>query len=81
MGIPAGFSVDLIALHSLVAAHGILESPGHYVMDSRLAVGRRRAFIEYERRFSLSRVYALLEKVFLFPFFYLFVLYFRNRLF
>ena len=74
VGVPSGLSVYLIALHGLVAGYGVFEGPGHYMVYARLAVGCRRAFVEYERCAAFSGVYAFFEKVFFFPFFDLLVL-------
>ncbi len=80
VGIPAGFPVYLISHHCLISADGILQSPCHYMMDTRLAVGRRRSFIKDECRFAFARVYALAEQVYFIPFLYLFFLHLCYRL-
>ena len=54
VSIPACLTVHLITLHCLVTVYGVLEGSCHYVMYARFAVGRRRTFIEVERRHTLS---------------------------
>ena len=81
VGIPAAFSLDLIALHRLVTVDGVLQSSRHHVVDARLAVRRRRSFIEYERWRALTRGDAFVQQVFFFPFRDLFLLHFCNRFF
>ncbi len=50
VGVPTGLPLDLITLHGLVSQDGVLQGPGHNVVDARLAVGSRRSFIEHEGR-------------------------------
>ncbi len=81
MGIPTALSLDLIALHRLVAVDGVLEGSGHHVMNARLAVRCRRSFIENEGWRALACGDAFVQQVFFFPFGDLFLLHFCNRFF
>ena len=67
VGIPAGLSFHLVSLHRLVAADRILQRSGDHMMNSRLSVGRRRSFIEDERRPAFSFTHTSAQKIFLFP--------------
>ena len=65
-------------LHCLVSADRILKSPGNYMMQSGLAIGSRRPFVEYKRLFAFSGFYALFENVNLIPVFrYSFFIFFN----
>src|SRR5690606_11019773 len=44
--IPAGFTVYLEAAHGLIAAYGILHSPGYHVVNARHTIGGRGTLIE-----------------------------------
>ena len=79
VGVPAGFTVDLEALHGLVTADAVLECTRDDVVDARLTVRCGRSFVEDEGRLVLSGADALGEKILFLPFLYLFVLYFCNR--
>ena len=48
VGIPSGFAVNEETLLCLVAAEYVLNRAGHHMVDSRFAVGRRGAVVEYE---------------------------------
>ena len=48
MGVPSGFTLDLIASHCFIAAHHILYGSGNDMMNAWLAVGRRRAFVKHK---------------------------------
>ena len=81
MGVPSGFSVNLIAFHGPVAAYGILESSGHYVVNSRHSVGCGRSLIENIAWITFSGFHAFLQKVFFLPLFHLLILDLCNRSF
>ena len=48
--VPAGFAFAAVAAHRAVAREQVLDRAGEAVARVRHAVGRRRAFVEHERR-------------------------------
>ena len=46
MCIPAGFALDQEPLLGFVTAENILDGSGYHMVDTRLAIGRRRTFVE-----------------------------------
>ena len=54
VGVPAGLSAHLKALHSLETAEGIFDGTRHNMVDTRHTVRRRRTFEEQELRVSLA---------------------------
>ncbi len=67
MRIPARLALHLEPAHGLVAAYQILDGAGDHVMNPRLSVGRRWAFIEHEVRSILSDPDALVKDVIRLP--------------
>ncbi len=65
--IPTRLPLHPKTLHGLVAADNILENPAQYVMDTRLSVGRRRAFIKHKVLQPLALPQTLFENPFFFP--------------
>ncbi len=65
--VPARFPANLESLHRLVATHGILERPGHDVVNARHTVCRRRPFVEYKRRPAFTDCDAFFQEILLFP--------------
>ena len=61
--IPARLAVHEIPLLRLVAAKDVLDRAGHDMVDAGHPVGRRGAFVEYERGVPLARGDALVECV------------------
>ena len=59
--IPPRLAVHEVALLRLVTAKNVLDRTGHDVVDARRAVGRRGAFVEYERGVSFARGDAFME--------------------
>ena len=59
--IPPRLAVHEVALLRLVTAENVLDRTGHDVVDARRAVGRRGAFVEYERGVSFARGDAFME--------------------
>ena len=47
--VPSGLAVDLVALHRLEAAEGVLDAACQHMVYARVSVGRRGAFVEDER--------------------------------
>ena len=62
MSIPTSLSLYLKALHGLISEESILDGTSHYMMDTRMTIGRWRSFEEYKLRTSLSLIYAFMEK-------------------
>src|SRR5256885_1749592 len=50
VGVPAGLSRDEKSLHRAMPAEEILDRPREHMVNARLAVRRRRPFVEHERR-------------------------------
>ena len=50
VGVPARFARHIEAPHGLVTRKGVFEAAREHMMNSGLAVGRRRAFVEAEVR-------------------------------
>ncbi len=75
VGVPAGLTVDLVALHGLVAADAVFQRTRDDVVDARFAVRCGRPFIEDEGRLAFSGCDALAEKILFLPLSDLFVLY------
>ncbi len=69
MRIPAGFTLNLVILHSFVTAYSILKCSRHNMMYTRPTVCRRRSFEENKRFTSLSVINSTLEDVYLVPIF------------
>ena len=65
--IPPRFARDVIATHRAIAAEKILHRPREDVVDSRLAVGGRRALEENELRLPRRLRESLLEEALLLP--------------
>ena len=65
--VPAGFAFAAVAAHRLVAREEVLDRAGQAVAGVRHAVGRRRAFVEHERRRALPLGERLLVDAVLFP--------------
>ena len=63
MRVPARLAVHEIPLLCLVAAKDVLDRAGHDMVDAGHPVGRRGAFVEYERGVPLARGDALVECV------------------
>ncbi len=61
--VPARLAVHEIPLLCLVAAKDVLDRAGHDMVDAGHPVGRRGAFVEYERGVPLARGDALVECV------------------
>src|SRR5690606_37136491 len=61
------FTFHLKPFQCFVAAKNILDGTGHYMMNSRSSVGRRRTFIKSKRRFPFSALYRSLKYLMLFP--------------
>ncbi len=59
--VPARASRHVVAAHRAIAKEHILHHPRQHVPRVRHPVGRRRAFVEHERRLPLRRLHALLE--------------------
>ena len=79
VGVPAGFPADPVALHGLIAQHGVLQRAGGHMMDARLAVGRGRPFVENKIGLAFSGAHALFQQIFFVPFVRLGKLHLRNR--
>ena len=67
VGVPACAAVHLEAGLSLVSADGVLDRAGHYVMDSRHAVGGWRTLEENEFRRTFPHLEGFLESAVLLP--------------
>ena len=67
VGIPSGLTLDLIALHRLVAQEGILNGTAHHMVDTRMTVSRWRSLEEYEGWTAFTFGNASVEKVLPFP--------------
>ena len=67
VGVPAGLSGDLLALHRMVAGDHVLDDTRLDVPDVRLSVGGRRTIVEHVDRMTLILLYALLEDSVLLP--------------
>ena len=67
VGVPTGLTLHLIALHRFVTAERVLDCTCQHMMDTRHAVGRRRAFEEQERFVAFTHGYTLMKEVFFLP--------------
>ena len=65
--VPAGLSLDVEALHRLVAAEQVLERAGQDVMGGRFPVGGGRTLVEDKAGPALAQLQRLLEGAFLLP--------------
>ena len=63
MRIPSSFAVHQVSFLRFIAAENILHRTGHYVMNSRCAIGRRRAFIKNECGTVLTDLQTLFKGV------------------
>src|SRR5207245_10213587 len=62
VGVPARDARPALPPHSVVAANQILDRAREHVMDARTPVGRRRSFVEHERRPVAGGLLGLLEQ-------------------
>ncbi len=67
VGVPSGLSPDEISCLCLITADGILDAPGHYVMNARHSVGRRRTLEKYELGSAFAQFQCLSEDIVLLP--------------
>ena len=67
VGVPAGLALDVVPGHRLVAREEVLEDAREHVVRARVAVGRRRALVEHERRRAFAVAQRRLEDVALAP--------------
>ena len=65
--VPTCLTFHLITLHGLVTAECILNGAGHYVVNTRHTVCRRRTFVEYERRTSFTFCHTFGEYIIFVP--------------
>jgi hypothetical protein len=67
MSIPSRFAFNEVSFLSLITAENIFDGTCCDMMDARLSVSRRRAFVENELRVPFSQRNALLESTMFFP--------------
>ena len=67
VGIPSGFSVDVVSRHRLIAADSIFHDAREDMMHAGRRVRERRSFEEDKGRFCLMHCHAFLEDVVLSP--------------
>ena len=67
VGVPAGLSRDLVALHGAVTRNHVLDDAGQDVADMRLSVGRRRSVVEHIGRTVLAVFDGLFENLLIIP--------------
>jgi hypothetical protein len=51
----------------MITTEEVLDGPGHDMVDSRLSIGRRGAFIKYKTTILGALVYAFLKDLVLLP--------------
>ena len=78
VSIPAGLSFYLKALHGLVTAEYILNRTRHHMVNTRMTVGRRRAFKKDKGRASFTFRHTFMEEVSVIPLFQYFLINFRE---
>ena len=67
VGVPSCLAIHLESLHRLVTAEYVLDGTRHHVVNTRVSVGRRRTFKEYERGAALAFCHTAVEQVLLVP--------------
>ncbi len=67
VGVPSGFSVNLKALHGLVAAEKVFDGARHHMVYAGHTVCRRRTFVKNKRRSPLAQSNTLLKEALSLP--------------
>jgi hypothetical protein len=67
VGIPASFALDAVPLHGLEATEEVFDGTCHYVVDTRLTVGRGRPFVKDEAVLGVAFRHAFFKNLIVFP--------------
>ena len=67
VGVPAGLSRHIVALHGPVAGNHVLDDTGQHMADMGLSIGRGRSVIEGVGRAFLAVFHTFLKNVVFFP--------------
>ena len=67
MGVPAGLTLHLEALHGLIAVERILDAACQHMVYAWVAVGRGRSLIEHKLRTALTLFDRAPKNILLFP--------------
>ena len=67
VGVPPGLAVHEKPFLGLVTAEYVFDGTGHYVVDARDPVGRRRPFVKHERGVPFAGFDAFMESILLIP--------------
>jgi hypothetical protein len=67
MGIPSSFSLYAEAFEGIISTKKVLYGPGHYMVDTGLAIGGRGPFIEHEGLLWVPLLDTFFKNMFVLP--------------